>query len=217
MSNKDDWFRSSNWDEESRLLFESKLARSKTGWNRAQYLRIKGLMLLTSDDPDVWEGGVALSERVIRDYGDAPERSEAALAYDALGDHYVRRGDDVQAERNYRLALKAFKGTNRASDTEIRLAELLVRSERYADALDCLEILPNDTLLNSQLYRLNVCLARILFHLGDHEQAPRNARRVLQLMEITEPQLPRHPTVGLVPQDDAVRVEMEGIIASCEA
>ena len=55
-------------------------------------------------------------------------------------------------------------------------------------------------MFNNDLFRWNVALARVAVSLGDVETQQRAARTALDLAG-RGPQLPRHPTVGLVSSD----------------
>ena len=55
-------------------------------------------------------------------------------------------------------------------------------------------------MFNNDLFRWNVAAARVAVSLGDVETRQRAARSALDLAS-SGPQLPRHPTVGLVSCD----------------
>jgi hypothetical protein len=55
-------------------------------------------------------------------------------------------------------------------------------------------------MFNNDLFRWNVALARVAVSLGDVETQRQAARTALSLAD-RGPQLPRHPTVGLVNTD----------------
>ena len=126
----DDWFRSSDWDDPARELFEEKLSRARS-WNAPQYLRIQGLTLLESGNV---EPGRQLLLRLITEY--PHETSEVWLAHESLGESYRRESRARDAERHYRAAMSLGEP---GSTTQLLLAELLLDAEqvdRYAEARD---------------------------------------------------------------------------------
>lgn len=54
-----DWFRTPDWDAPARAAFEARLARAKS-FNRAQYRRIKALVLLNTGDMEKQQAGRTL-------------------------------------------------------------------------------------------------------------------------------------------------------------
>lgn len=91
---EDEWFRSPGWSEADRADFEARLARSRK-YNRAQYLRIKGLAL--SGAVEV-AGARGLWLRVLADDGEFA-MLEGFTALEHLGDSYVE--DDPTVAEYY--------------------------------------------------------------------------------------------------------------------
>jgi hypothetical protein len=94
------------------------------------------------------------------------------------------------------------------------LARLIVTSrqrEKYGEAQELLEQAVNARhgFFYSELFQFAVLRARLAVELRDKPAAVRHAQRALELANITEPQLPRHPTVGLVEADPDTLSEME--------
>src|SRR5437016_4351602 len=104
---RDEWFRSETWDEPTRVAFEARLARSRTPFHRAQYLRIQGLTLTTTNKRCEVSAGRALLERVITDFPD--EVMEVAGAHFALAETFLRdnRTDDAIPHLRVCLILEA--------------------------------------------------------------------------------------------------------------
>ena len=104
----DGWYRSELWDETTRDAFEAKLARSRTPFHRAQYLKIQGTTLTATNKPREVEAGRALLERVIADYPE--EVMMVANAHSALADSYLWDGGLSEAIEHLRLCLILEKG-----------------------------------------------------------------------------------------------------------
>jgi hypothetical protein len=65
----DEWYRSSRWGRKDQEEFDAKLQRARP-YNRAQYMRLKGLALAGSKRRRERQGAPELLQRVIRDHPD---------------------------------------------------------------------------------------------------------------------------------------------------
>jgi tetratricopeptide (TPR) repeat protein len=204
----DDWFRSKDWGTPSQELFEAKLARARPA-SRAQYIRLKALALLEAEERSRVLAGRQLLRRVIADYGD--DDRQVASAHFALGESLARDGKLDEAESHLRACL-ALEATGSFSHrTELRLAELLI-ARGGPSALDEAWELLNMTagsgeLFNNVIWDLEVARARLLVQAGEKHAATAHAAKALGLVG-KQPQLPRHPTVGLVVPDRGTLREM---------
>ncbi len=195
----DDWFRSPDWSPDAQADFEARLKRSR-GWNRAQYIRIKGLALreagLVQPARELWE-------RILdHDLGHDFER---AGTLEHLGDSYLD-SEPERATQYYRRLLSEHPTLNGTTATvEVALAELEMAKGRRADTDKAL------TLLNSFLERGTSQFPNVLFrwHLvlisiaqatGEKETVQRSARTALDLA-FRGPVFPRHKDVGMVEAD----------------
>jgi hypothetical protein len=93
------------------------------------------------------------------------------------------------------------------------LARVIVASrqtKKYAEAEELLVNAVNSRhgFFNSELFDFAVLRARFAWEQGDKVGAARYARRALDLAQVAGPQLPRHPTVGLVRADPGILTEM---------
>jgi hypothetical protein len=205
----DDWFRSNAWDARARELFETKLSRARS--SRAQYLRIKGLALIGVNDRERVEAGRRLLRRVVDEYAD--DALPVAGAHYALGDSFAREGQDGEAVRHLRACLALESTGNFSHGTELRLAEVLIDSHAttsFDEAWELLNISAGKGMLfNSFIWRIEVARARLLVGEGQEARAAVYARSALRLLEHNEPQLPRHPDVGLIDADRRTVREMK--------
>ena len=196
----DDWFRSPDWSNDARADFEERLARARP-YNRAQYMRIKGLALAEAGEKqgarDLWGRVTQSTEELAR--GQQPS------ALEHLGDSYAHE-DAAIAEHYYRRLLAEYPTLNGTSHTsEISLAELLIDKGDRGSLEEALALL-NSFLergishFPSDLFRWHLALIRIAKATGDGETVRRAARTALDLAD-REPVFPRHKTVGVVQAD----------------
>jgi tetratricopeptide (TPR) repeat protein len=140
---RDDWYRCTSWTDGHRERFEQRLARARPE-NRAQYLRIQGVYLGGSGDPDVRDGAIELFARVISQYPDA--LSEVAGAHIELARYYEAAGDIEAAVDHYRATLAAESAGNVHHGVELDFAELIVEQgleELYEVADTLLDVAAN--------------------------------------------------------------------------
>ena len=201
-----DWFRDPAWDRATRDQFEDRLNRARIG-NRPQYLRIKALALR---DAGELEAAKQLLNRIVSDY---PDSMDCGFCLELLGDIAREEGSSENAEKHYREVLRRWpdlNGTTRM--VEVSLAEVLTESagpDRHEEALRLLDsALKRGRMMNSDLFRWNIALARVAKQLGDAETVSRAARAALSLTKLG-PQYPRHPTVGLARPDAATLAWLE--------
>ncbi len=208
----EDWFRSPGWDDDARGDYERRLARARPH-NRPQYLKIKALALRDAGQP---EAAAELLHRALETPG--VYAFEAAHVTELLGDLRRQAGGVAGAERLYRQLLADGPSPNGTSGSiTISLAELLIEhapgDQAAAEAAALLKDWENVPQLqfDSQLFRWHVAHARLALRVGDHDLARRSAGVALEL-SARGPQLPRHPTVGLVVTDDNTLAWLQGLL-----
>jgi HEAT repeat protein len=210
----DDWYRNPRWDEAAREIFETKLARARGDYSRAQYLKLKALSLTSADGPETIAAGRMLFGRVVEEYSD--ELSEVEGAYFGLAESFAREGRYEEAIWHFEKSLET---ANRRSihsaryGTEVCLAEAIVDgrlAHRYDRALRGLAEYDenHDFDLNDWRWRKEVAWARLLERKGDRAGAAKHARSALKLLGLG-PQFYRHPDVGLVEAHATTVKEME--------
>lgn len=206
-----DWFRGPAADVESMDSFEQRLSRA-TPQNRPQYLRIKAVEILNqSDDPEAWHVAATLLGRVVTDYQDPLQK---VMAHIGLARYHRQLGHWDEALHEYQTAIdESLPGRSGGTVTaEVDMAEILIDRNAPGDAARALELLTSEDLLSkthfdSTLFRIALCRARARSRLGLDPSD--SAREALRLASITEPQLPRHPTVGRVAADGQTITELE--------
>jgi tetratricopeptide (TPR) repeat protein len=220
MKNHDNWYRSANWSEEDRNIFELKLKRAKSSVNKAQYLRIKAGYMQNSDDPKKREIARILFRRVIEEFPD--QITETKQSYQQLGESYQSDGYVEEAEDMYRKCIAMHYNypeyMNWQIFSEFLLAELLSISDNEEKNREAEKIL--DELVerkkyfnfNSETFRYYLVRARLSAKFKREEEAFKYATYALQSFESGRtPQLPHHPTVGLVHTTDEIIKELKSL------
>ena len=194
---EDDWFRSQGWSETDRAEFEARIARSRK-YNRAQYLRIKGLALRDAGEV---AGARELWTRVLTDDGEFATM-EGFTTLEHLGDSYVE-DDPTLAEYYYRRLLNdnpALKSTTMTQ--HIKPAELLIQRGEEQDLHEAAELLIQwpevaGIPFPTAHFRWNLAVIELAEKTGDRQTAVEAARRALELAD-RGPVFPRHKNVGVV-------------------
>lgn len=196
----DDWFRSPDWSPDAQADFEARLSRARP-FNRAQYLRIKGLALAEAGEK---RGARQLWERVLESTEERAT-SQRASALEHLGDLYTD-DDSAAAEQCFRRLMAEHPTLDGTSHTvEISLAELLIDKGDRASLEEALDLLNSflergTSQFPSVLFRWHLALIRIAQATGERETVQRAARTALDLAG-RGPVFPRHKTVGVVHAD----------------
>ena len=213
----DDWYRASAWDVEAAGAFERRLARSRRGYNRAQYLRIQGSYLVKSADPAVRESGRSLLRRAITE--DNADQSNAAFATQQLAWSLV---DDQPSEAIdlLREAVQLAHDHTTCATTgtpELDLAEVLVRvgePEQLAEAVQLLIEVASEVnqqhFLAAPQFRLSLVCARVARRMGI-PAAGSFARSALVVAEQGASGAPRHRELGTVEVGPITRAELHEI------
>jgi len=201
---RDDWYRNESWNSEIEEAFEAKLKRCRS--QKSQYLLIQASYLLCSKDKTTINAGLCMMERFFNEYPN--EISDRIRAWQFLGDYYMRSKDYSNAEIYFQKILdycrtKKFYSFDR--QTELKIAEIILitdQTQRFDEAYMILQnfpsIGPERTFFNNQLFYYHDLAARLCFTMKKLSEAKQHALKAIELAQIKEPQLPRHPTVGLV-------------------
>jgi len=191
--------------------FEERLGRA-TQQHRPQYLRIKAMEILDqTDDPEAWNVAESLLRRVIVDH---PDAFDVPMAHVGLAEYhrFLSQWDDALGHYQLSIDLTSPRRSGSTGVEEVDMAEVLVKRNAPGDNTRALELLASEHLraqhhFNSTLFRMSVCRARAQSRLGVDPSAA--AREALRLASTTEPQLPRHPTVGMVNADQQTLEELQ--------
>ena len=177
---KGDWFRNTEWSRKTQSAFWERWGRSRSDFHRAQYLRIQGVCLTSSNNNKTIRAGVELLEQVVREFPN--ESTQLAMAHVCMGDALVALGDDAAAIAAYRAAIEAERRLP-SVDAGARfrfalLATARAESSLYQEALGYLDSPPStgpSLLINCCFID---CAARAIIHAerGARDEARRLAK-----------------------------------------
>jgi tetratricopeptide (TPR) repeat protein len=212
MSN-DDWYRGEDWDED---YFEGKIKRSRTAYNKSQYLRIKGYCMLKSDLVEKQIIGIGLLKRVIEDYSE--EFHNTTDAFNELGDYYTKKEEYEKAEYNYRECIRVNQISDDTSTRYIYLAELIIKTKQYDKYLEMFEILTDEfirtgesLLFSEEKFRFARCKAIIFDYFDEREDAKDYAEMALNVYENTPNEFEEYHKVGEVKTNEDEILELKRI------
>ena len=193
-----DWFRRTEWNDEVERDFFVRLARSRSQFHRAQYLRIQALELIQAGGSHRLRKALDLLDLLISRH---PEPFELPGAHKQRGQALAELGDVDGALAALRDSMKA--ETQRPSRVAAHLdfGMLVVatkREELYAEALRALEEFGGHELMPYMKYEAGVIRAIALNKARLHDAARDQARRALEEAAKTHSGFRYHPTVGLV-------------------
>ena len=207
-----DWAHEPRYDDAALEQFEERLRRARPD-SRPGYLRVKGATLLDHDDP----AAILIAIRLLHRATESDHFLEVPWAHELLGQAYRKMGDLDAAEHHYRQCMAAAdehrNGTTKV--TELFLAEVLIQKDDPGHLAEAEELLSSNDLTqsllwNSHIFRYYVAQANLAHRQG---RDPRDwAAIALELAGDRRPQLPRHPTVGVVHSDPDVIGELRVLI-----
>ena len=103
---RDDWYRNKEWDDEIELAFRTRLNRSRSLYNKTEYLRIQADYLLASSDPVLQGVGLSMMNELLADYPDIDD--VIVNKFDALvglADYFYTKMKYEDAFVHYRKAI----------------------------------------------------------------------------------------------------------------
>jgi hypothetical protein len=199
-----EWFRNTDWNKEIEDFFELKLKRARGGHSKAQYLRIQAGYLL--DTKKYGQIGERLMVRLFSDFPD--EKFSVIFGHEQLADYYFKTNQFDKAESEYKTVVEYYHSENRSGTTglaDVKLADLILttkQSDKYNYAYnlitDDFKKTGGSVDLNDSKYFYCLTCARLANRLGLIEDSKEFAKVAIDLSKITEPQFPRHKTVGIV-------------------
>ena len=204
----EDWYRNKNWNNEIETEFESQLKRSRGAFNKAQYLRIQASYLLASPDSKIQRVGLRLMQRLIKDFPN--EELSTTFGHEQLGDYFLKNNDFRMAEKHFRVVTDLYRNKNSRSGTttmaDLKLAETIL-SENNPDKINeaynlCKDFPTSELSFNNEIFYYADLFARVCDKINRKDEAKHYAKRAIEISKITEPQLSRHKTIGLVKATD---------------
>jgi hypothetical protein len=171
------WFRRTTWTPADREEFFARLRRSRTTFNKSQYLCIQAGTLLGTHTPEGIVAALELTEVLLRDF---PDPFELASAHLIRAECLESRVDIPGAVEAYRCALQAQRDHPKVRTTAYEDFAWLVATQPlpdlYREALAALD----EFGYPGWSYRSGGARALIQFALGDRAAAGQSARLALE-------------------------------------
>jgi hypothetical protein len=214
----EEWYHNKVWNETVAADFEARLKRSRSAYNKAQYLRIQANYLLDSADSNTQLAGISLMERLLKDYPE--EDFSVVFAQEQLGDYYKRIGAYNKAEIYYCMVTENYKTKNTRSGTsglaDLKLADSILKGnmvDKLEEAYELCKDFPTESIIfNSDKFYHAALSAHVCEKTNKKEEAKQYAKAALAYASIIEPQFSRHKTVGVVNATDIQLKELEYIV-----
>lgn len=213
MSRQVEWYRSPDWDAATQEMFERRLSRARTPYDRAQNTKLKALSLLRTRDPAKRHAAMELLSRVVRDHGEDPShmvRLMVVESYELLAQAHEEEGDFEKAEEHYRKAIQLCTIQFRTPfNSELRLAQLIVRTQQRAKFGEARELIGLDPGFADKRFAYLVAEARMAALEGDERKAAICAGAALGILRHQKPPNPRIPAFGVAKPDDETLLELQ--------
>jgi tetratricopeptide (TPR) repeat protein len=208
-----EWYRQTAWSVDHETSFFERLARSRSPFHRAQYLRIQALTLAETGQPNNVRAALSLLERIFADY---PDAFDVPLAYLQAARCHDALGNLESARQHFERALaEQIKNPNYETGVALEFPWFIVRHgmvELYDRALDVLVNV--DSVFPVQRFKESACRAIIAAHRGERVAADASAQAALQAAGLRRSPFASHPSVGLVGDEYREWIERLEALAS---
>jgi tetratricopeptide (TPR) repeat protein len=195
-----DWYRKTSWSEADQADFFARLKRSRTPYNKAQYLRVQAYYLEGVGSPELLKVSLTLLDKML---GEFPEKTQLASAYGQKASCLAKLGEIDQATTNYQRALETEREfPNVKTDAFIKFGKLVVENKLtqfFDEALVALqEFKSRGIRFPRDIFHAFVILSIIAAQRGEAEKAEEFAKVALEAADKVHSELRYHSTVGLV-------------------
>jgi tetratricopeptide (TPR) repeat protein len=196
-----DWYRKTTWSEADQVDFFARFKRSRTAYNKAQYLRIQAYYLEGVGSPELLKASLILLDKMLAEF---PKHPDLACAYVQEASCLAKLGDIDHAIVNYQRALVTERDFPKVkTDAYIDFGKLVAEKKLagfYDEALTVLEAelksrgiqFPNE-IFNAFGIRSLIAVQR-----GQIHKAKEFANTALEAAPKINSGLRYHPAVGLV-------------------
>jgi tetratricopeptide (TPR) repeat protein len=195
---KIDWYRRETWTEKDQQEFFERLGRSRTTYNKAQYLRIQAYHL-KDKYPEVSN---QLLDKLIEEY---PEKHELASAYLQKAMLMIGFGRNDEAIDYFQKSIqqeREYQGVKTTAYLEYGKFVAVNNLKYYfEEILGLIEEFGGMELFPSQIYAILGIRAIIYNQQGHKKIAKQFAEKALECSCLKHSGLPRHPNAGLVEVD----------------
>jgi tetratricopeptide (TPR) repeat protein len=194
-----DWYTHTTWNDEIRSKFYRRWQRSRTIYNKAQYLRVQAYYLL---EAKLYRPAIELLEHYFREFAD--KDGMLALAHLFYARAFAGIDKREEAITHFRLAIQRQRvHPGIKTEAPLDFAIFIIRTKNNKLFLEGLQGL-NDfefsvkLLLPAQEYTLNGLRAILLNLLDRKEEAKSSAQIALAAAEVRNSGLRFHPGFGVV-------------------
>jgi len=195
-----DWYRKTSWSEANQADFFTRLKRSRTVYNKAQYLRIQAYHLEGIGSPELLKASLALLGKMLAEF---PDKTQLASAYGQKASCLAKLGEIDQAIANYQRALKTEREfPNVKTGAFMQFGRLVVENnltKLFDEALEELKELDlRGIKFPSDIFQAFGIRSIIAAHKGETEKAKEFAKIALEAADKAHSGLRCHSRVGLV-------------------
>jgi tetratricopeptide (TPR) repeat protein len=200
---QEDWYRKKSWGARARNAFFERLNRSRSSYNKAQYVRIQAWYLQHTGREELVRASLELLDLMLEKW---PERWQLASAHLQRAECLEKLGDREGAIAAYRECMKAERenpGVIVGAGVEFGWYSVSRGlTEYYEEIAYAMEGSEEHLLLPSEQFKFFAILAIVLDHVEPCEDARRFAQRALDAARAKESGLRYHKKVGLVKNPD---------------
>lgn len=200
---RSDWFRRTTWASEDEAEFRARLQRSRTPFQKAQYLRIQALHLQETGSEPLLRAACDLLDEMIRDF---PESIQLSIAHHQRAQCLLSLCEESAAVDAFREAFGARRRLpNVQTSAHLDFALFAVRHRRtdlYAEAWAVLDEFASGEPFPANQFKLAGARAMIAHWRGERGLARRYAVDALNAAAAPESPFPRHRALGLVHNPD---------------
>ncbi|GAA3555647.1 hypothetical protein [Marinobacter xestospongiae] len=193
---RDDWYRNTKWSPADSEAFQIRLARSRSAFSKAQYLRIQASYL---EGAGFIQSALELLEQMLEE---CPVESELALAHLQKAQCFELLGRTGEAVVEARIALATEREVPKYRNEAWLWFPLLIVQHRFSDlyseALAILEDFEPPILFPKDRYSRHAVRAIIAAELGQRAEARSEARQALAEANVEHSGIRYHPRVGIV-------------------
>jgi tetratricopeptide (TPR) repeat protein len=196
---RDGWFRKRTWSPEDQTEFHARLARSRDGRNKAQYLRIQASELASTGDIKLTRAALTLLGTLFSDF---PDALQLGCAHLLAAECYARLGDFDSAVDHYRRSLTAQVAVPNVDPGTALEFPWFIASHHLSDLHDeALAVLDRAHLaFPVQKFKAAAVRALVAEHRGDALAAARHASEALEAANARQSGFAYHQSLGLVGQ-----------------
>lgn len=196
---REDWYRNTIWTKDIRDAFFKRLHRSRSSYNKAQYVRIQAHHLEETGKRKHVIAALALLDLMLEKW---PEPAELAAAHLQRARCFERLGKWKSAINSYRDSIKAeHQNTGVKVMSSMHFGWFVVRrgmSKYYDEVLSVLDTREELLLFPMNQFKYASVFSIILDHKGERKGARRFANMALEAMEKKESPFRYHRKLGLV-------------------